>query len=105
DGVGEQEGQHVGGFTEQLGSLLDQRRGLGEDVFFAVSQFLPDQVAILQIRDQAVAEVFGLKFANVGAVDCDRFFLIKACGVGQHVVDVEVFDEFFRGEDVFISRQ
>src|SRR5699024_5160635 len=103
DGFGKQERQHVGGLPQQVDTFLNQGCPLGQDVCFPVGEFFAHQVPVLQVWDQTVAEVFGVQFANVGAVDCDGFFLIEACRVGQHIVDVEVFDEFFGGENVFIG--
>ena len=55
----EQEGEHLGGFAQQRDALLDQRRGLGEDLLLAGGQGLADESGGAQVRDQAAAEVLG----------------------------------------------
>ena len=53
-----------------------------------------------QIGAEPAGEVVERELADVVGVDGFEFFLVEARRVGQHVGDVEVFDEFRHAEDV-----
>ena len=53
-----------------------------------------------QVVAEPVGEVVEWELADVVGVDGFEFFLVEARRVGQHVGDVEVFDEFRHAEDV-----
>ena len=53
-----------------------------------------------QIVAEPVGEVVERELADVVGVDGFKFFLVETRRVGQHVGDVEVFDEFRHAENV-----
>src|SRR5699024_11292602 len=104
--------QHFVGGDEELEEIV----GIGKQLDASLYQVCCDselrtvvidwEICVLgQVVAQAEGELFWVEQTNVVGVDSFQLLLVKACGVAQHVLDVEVGNQVIDGEDIFIGRQ